>query len=1613
MTKTDRILGYLPSTFKAQNGTSPLKTVVGTFGQELQGAENALAAVMRAHWVDHADRAAPEIDDLARLAALYGLAPRDDDGVEEFRERLKRYVRTFLEGTTTVQGLLRITADALGVRIADAHEEIDAWWDRGDEPIVSFSISGADAASALFGSATATRRGKAATTARLAGTVLLDGALDLSSDHLLTLSIDGGAANLIDLSQGAGDPAAVDPDHVVARINDEAGSEVATLEADRLVITSPTSGAGGTLSLHDSPGDAAENILGLPPRVYRGGDASAASFTSPFDLSATVDLSENHYIRLLVDAVRLAEIDVAGAIPSATTLGEIVAAINAALGVAVASDDGAFLTLRSTTLGLASSLQFLAPAAQDATALLFGVAPTVVVGSDSAPGQFTGTADLSAGVDLSAQFNLSIGIDGAAPVTVNCAGADPALSELPEIVAAINAGLGDDVARHNGRSLILASPTLGPASVIVIAEAATADASEILLGLSSRQAFGQDATRAQLVGSVDLSGPTNLQALRYLRAAIDARASALIDLRSHAADLADVSTAELIESIDAVLGTGVASEQDDALVLTSPTSGSASRVAVEAVESGEARHFVSRAYLIEEAAAAVFGFIKADAQGQDASPARIEGHKDLSRGVDLRVARFLRLAVDGSAPQDIDCAGPRPRATTIEEVTARINAAFADSAIHDGKHLTLLSPTQGVGSTLVFSPPRATDAATTLLGVDETTVRGTDAVRVSFTGTTDLSAGLDLSAADRLKLAFDGAAAVEIACAGPDPANTTLAQIAIAINVALGINVASHDGRHLLLTSPVAGVAGSLEILPPGGPDATEAILGISAPRGYFGAPATAARLSGSPDLSAGADLGVAHFLRLGIDAGPITDIDVAAQAEDPTAAPLDKIIAAINEALGATIAADLGGRLVLTSPSSGVSSKVVLEATLAGDARDLLFGFVSDKAEGQDPLPATIEGNVDLRQGVELDDRVQLRLAVDSDRPLDIDLAAPGVGLIFGETVVAAINDQSTALASLTETGTLAIASPLAGSQSRLSLLPSRALEVIDYPATPGGVELPLALHGDAFVTRAGGAAAGEARVTFRAPFGVAAPGLVSFRSFQQVRLLDVVLPGQAVEIGLSPAGTIAAERIHDDGTRTPVPPARVEVGPLGPRLSVPGDELEWLAGGSEGLRMLVLDNPSAADLVVLFERTQADPPRRIAVEARRAKALPEPIETGSPITGWLRGTDGVWTLEDGAGVMIAQLEAVNGARAAEVIDQAVAVVGPLVVTGPVPVVRAEAILTLFDVLVSARWVKGAQKVETFAGVTIGQSGHAAALSLERRILVGPERSTLVKARAQSRAEAFAVPQGRTQWRTLACLASRFDHDSFDHARFAGGPCREDGLFNVSRFATAPAGPISPVFAAAEPKTAKEFAPDVALAWANHQAGHVAINLPLDLPPAFGARFNEGRFAQDGDSPESFEGVVTEPLSDPDFLVTRVIDATDGSKLVSAERVDFVPIGFAPVTMPFGKPVTLGGGTASQQAQLFLAEEGLVGFVRIHALEPGSYGNAIAVVACDTTPGRFDLLISFAGARFENARQAVLGAPLTGVTEDMLKPGPIGVLQAKAAGVRIEVTRNGIPEDC
>ena len=177
-TKTDRILNRLPSIYKALPAPSVLYSVTDAFGNELLQAENSLAALMLAHWVDHADKGAEFIDDLRRIGALYGLAPRPDETVEEFRAHLKRYVRIFLEGPSTVQGVLRIAAESLGLPIDDDYSKLDTWWTRGDDDnLATVEARGDDAASLLFGMRVATAIGEAARAAQIIGDVdLAEGA---------------------------------------------------------------------------------------------------------------------------------------------------------------------------------------------------------------------------------------------------------------------------------------------------------------------------------------------------------------------------------------------------------------------------------------------------------------------------------------------------------------------------------------------------------------------------------------------------------------------------------------------------------------------------------------------------------------------------------------------------------------------------------------------------------------------------------------------------------------------------------------------------------------------------------------------------------------------------------------------------------------------------------------------------------------------------------------------------------------------------------------------------------------------------------------------------------------------------------------------------------------------------------------------------------------------------------------------------------------------------------------------------------------------------------------------------------------------------------------------
>ena len=1610
-TKTDRILSYLPSTFKALPRPSALYALVDAFGNELQWAENSLAAIMSAHWVDHADRGAETIDDLARLAALYGLSPRADEGIEEFREHLKHYIRTRREGTVTVQGILRVTAEALALRIADDHEQLDTWWKRPTDALITTQPSGDDANALVLGVDTVTVTGSPPLAARITGSIDLGGGVDLRSTPTLRLKIDGGAATDIDVTALAADPATVGLDELVAAINDGAGVTVAHQDGPYLILESPTTGPASRIEVEDIGDDAAEAILGLAPRHYDGGDASAAGVIGSVDLSDDIDLSGERYLRLVIDGSQLAEIDCAGADPARTTLDEIRDNIDGGLGMAVASHDGNRLTLTSPTTGIDSSIAFQQAAAQDAAQRLFGPVFSIYSGRDAYAAQVTGTRDLSSDVNLSENALIQLSIDGGAAITIDCAGADPAATSAAEVVAAINTATGIAVASHNVRFLSLTSPTTGTGSAIVLGTPPDNDATEALFGIRPRDADGSAASTASFTGRHDLSGGIDVMGRYFLNIAIDAGPWISVDLRTAAADPRAATPAELVAAINTGLPADVASHDGQYLIFTSPTPGAAGSVAVEPLTITAQRRFVSRAMIIDEAAQAILGFVSRQAQGTAASHARLEGNADLSRGVDLRQTPYLRLGIDTQPPVDIDCRGPRPRATVIGEISTAINAALGQAvARHDGKNLTLTSPSTGAASRIVIEPPQAEDALELLLGAPTGTYRGAEASGVGFVATIDLSGGVDLSDADRIQLGIDGSPPVEIPCAGANPAHTSLSEIIVAINLALDEIVASHDGRYLRLTSPGSGADSRIVFEVPGTADATAALFGITPPRTYQGADAAPARIIGETDLSSNIDLGSKRYLRLTLDGGTMQDVDCAASAADPQHADLDEVIAAVNEALGSGIASRDGDRLVLTSGKVGTASRITVTHYTAGDARNLLLGQVADTTTGADPQPARITGEIPLLSPVDLTARRVLRLSVDDGLPMDIDVSGAVPLMTFLPDIVDAINAQFPGIAAIGEDNKLQLTSNTAGEHSRLAVSPLRYLEVMEYP--PEAAEAPPQSlhHGASWRIHNAGVSDTHGEISLHAPQGVVWPALVNATLGWQLRLLTVIQRGETAKISRDESRGLRAIIQSPGGETRPVPAADILVGPLGAQITVPQPQPSRLCRNSDGQRVLHLVNPLALYVIKLRARSElSDHQITLAIEESAPGAVVPPVPDGgiTMLQGRLRQDGEEWLLADVDNNPIVKLRPGPGVRLAAFLPRVVSVTGTVYPDTP-PLMVIRQIAQLFDVSVQVSPSLGSVTEEHYPGVTIGVDPQRDD-ALVRRINAGSQSSMLIKAELLAKDTGLKLLRGQNRWRYQDCHGDRFDAAHFDEAHFAGGGCRDRAIFDVSRFTPLPPERVKTVFADAE--NPPQISIQAAFSWTRHKPGALVVNLPADLPGRFGGRFDQARFGQGPGKPELHEQAVTEPPGDERFLATLL--NTD-STLVEASVAGFVPQGWQAVTMPFRKPAALTLGTDSAPARLYLSEEGLSGFIEIRAREAGTWGNDIAVSARESGPAMFDVEIIYASTRFENARKIIMGKDLSKPdlylptqTDALLQPGPLGILQAKAAGIHATVSRD------
>ncbi|HEX8651039.1 MAG TPA: hypothetical protein VF708_09355 [Pyrinomonadaceae bacterium] len=1682
-TKTERIVSYLPSTFDASAKTSAIYNVVDAFGGELLRAENSLAALMAAHWVDHADRTIELIDDLACIARLYGLAPRgapqraecspvsSEESVEEFREHLKRYVRTFLEGTVTVQGILRVVAEVLNLRIVDDYASLDTWWTRATDAITTVEPRGDEAARALFGGNSLRAEGVPARPARIVGERDLSGGINLAGASMLKVKVNDEAPVLLDLASLTGKTAGVTLDELIKAINDAPGSLVAQHDRQRLTLASPTIGTASRLEVLDTEQDAATLLLGLAPYIYRGEGDTRAQVTGLVDLGGGADLSEQRYLRLIVDGRLVAEIDCAGADHTHTSLDEITHAINTALGSQVASHDGHFLRLTAPTRGTSGSIAFQSAAAQDARGRLFGSVPLITSGSAARPAEVVGTTDLSRGVDLSERARVRVRLDAQAAIIVNCVGEVPSRTRLDEIVAALATRLGAGLASHDGRHVHLISPTAGPDSSVAFEPLpAEQDATDIIFGIPRRFVNGNAARRAVLVGRETLSGNFNAAALNRVRVALDGGSAVEVDILRGSRNSLAVTLDELVAAFNRQLGAGIASHDGASLILSSPTTGSASSVAIEPLLAERRNRFVTRASILGEAAEAVFGFAKSAARGSGSTVASVTGEPDLSRGIDLREASFLRLAVDEWPPVDINCAGERPRATTLEEIIKKINDALGAlspelgavaSASLDGRHLSLTSPEPGASSRIAFEPPRSADALDLLLGLEPQTVFGSDPTRVRFIGTVDLRAGLNLSVADRIKLGIDGNPPVEISCANrQDPARTSINDIVLAINLKLNAIVAFNDGTHVMLVSQTKGAESRIEFVTPDGPDATRAIFGIEPPRSYHGSPAAPARLAGLRDLQSGVGLRVVRSLTVAINGGPPVTVDCAAGANDPAHVSLSQIVAALNTKLGAGVASQDAGRLILSSPTAGAVSQIQLLRSEGNDARTKILGNVPQETKGEDAAPAAIVGEVDLLSPLNLSERRVIRFAADNGRPFDVDIAGALPGVTAPQEIVEKINQTTPLTASITSEGKLRVAAATRGLESSLSLQPVRTLELIEYPgvwafdpaddaatgASSGALPAPRRVrHGDAWRVNNDGATEADIEVELLAPHGTVGPQLLNRSTGHRVKLATVLRPGERVRLGRGAAGGLSAVVESAEGQQPrPLPREQIISGPAGSQAHVPYSGQRHLTDGyGDNQATLQLNDWGAATLDVLRARAVGKQGNGIAVRVEEARLAPHAgggsnlaADGGqATLVGRVHGDKTGFRLTGGGGATLARLRAGPGVDLSEHDGRIASLSGALHPTDKaVPLMIVERVVHLFDVTLEYATGEGEAVTESYTGVRLG-AGDEDQGGLEWQINTGPRASKLVRVRGAGKSDVLRLPRGRTRWSYFDCFGFRFDGATFESVRdgepkpgatrFAGGRCTDRAVFNFSRFTRLPLGDEAAIFASSA--GSQEPPVELRFRWRKYQPGAFVVNLPGDLPENFGGRFNLSRFGMPNDSEETLEGVFTEPppgptLEDnPNHLVARILKgpkkvkgepAPGGSGLLKAEIVERVPLGFDLVTIPFRKPRALTGGTENEAASIYLAEKDVPGFIKLSAQlkdaeSKGAWGNFISVAVRKAGPARFDVTVNYTGARFENARQAALGGvelPLS--VEEVMRPGAVGVLQAKAAGVKAQVTR-------
>jgi len=100
MMRRAAMAGRLPPVWSAERGTM-LEALLSLVANEQTALDEDMDRVRRSHWVD----TAWDLRDLARIGALFGIAPAGWEGVSLFRERLKAVIAARLRGAVTADAL--------------------------------------------------------------------------------------------------------------------------------------------------------------------------------------------------------------------------------------------------------------------------------------------------------------------------------------------------------------------------------------------------------------------------------------------------------------------------------------------------------------------------------------------------------------------------------------------------------------------------------------------------------------------------------------------------------------------------------------------------------------------------------------------------------------------------------------------------------------------------------------------------------------------------------------------------------------------------------------------------------------------------------------------------------------------------------------------------------------------------------------------------------------------------------------------------------------------------------------------------------------------------------------------------------------------------------------------------------------------------------------------------------------------------------------------------------------------------------------------------------------------------------------------------------------------